>query len=62
MLFGTQEEFQKAVEEANEIPDSIDHMDKLALYGLFKTATVGKCNICMCSLQSQTPKRYIGCQ
>lgn len=33
------------MEEAKAIPDSIDHMDKLALYGLFKTATVGKCNI-----------------
>ncbi|KAG0604234.1 hypothetical protein M758_10G155400 [Ceratodon purpureus] len=40
-----EEEFQKAVQEAKDIPDSIDHMDKLTLYGLFKTATVGKCNI-----------------
>jgi diazepam-binding inhibitor (GABA receptor modulating acyl-CoA-binding protein) len=40
-----EEEFQKAVAEAKDIPDSIDHMDKLALYGLFKAATVGKCNI-----------------
>ena len=45
VLLGMQEEFQKAVAEAKDIPDSIDHMDKLALYGLFKTATVGKCNI-----------------
>jgi hypothetical protein len=43
-----QEEFQKAVAEAKDIPDSIDHMDKLALYGLFKAATVGKCNIGAC--------------
>lgn len=36
-----QEDFDVAAEEAKGLPDNVSNDDKLALYGLFKQATVG---------------------
>lgn len=38
------EAFNKAAEEAKTLPSSLSNEDKLALYGLFKQATVGDVN------------------
>ena len=37
----TQEDFDKAAEEAKGLPDGTSNDDKLSLYGLFKQGTVG---------------------
>jgi diazepam-binding inhibitor (GABA receptor modulating acyl-CoA-binding protein) len=39
-----QEDFDKAAEDAKTLPDNTSNDDKLALYGLFKQATVGDVN------------------
>lgn len=40
-----QEDFEKAAEDAKtQVPDKAANADKLALYGLFKQATVGDVN------------------
>mmetsp|Transcript_19050 Transcript_19050/g.56698 ORF Transcript_19050/g.56698 Transcript_19050/m.56698 type:complete len:88 (+) Transcript_19050:127-390(+) len=41
---GLQEDFDAAAAAAKELPGSIANDDKLALYGLFKQATVGDVN------------------
>lgn len=41
-----QEDFEKAAEEAKTLPADLPNEEKLALYGLFKQATVGDCNTC----------------
>ncbi|CAG9467757.1 unnamed protein product [Pedinophyceae sp. YPF-701] len=41
---GLKEDFEKAAAEAKELPANTSNEDKLALYGLFKQATVGDCN------------------
>ncbi|KAG6543558.1 hypothetical protein Mapa_015052 [Marchantia paleacea] len=38
------EDFEKATKDALTLPASTTDEDKLVLYGLFKTATVGKVN------------------
>jgi diazepam-binding inhibitor (GABA receptor modulating acyl-CoA-binding protein) len=38
---GLKEDFDKAAEEAKGLPDNTSNDDKLALYGLFKQASVG---------------------
>ena len=44
-LLALQEEFEKAAEDAKtQVPDKAANADKLALYGLFKQATVGDVN------------------
>lgn len=44
VCLGPQEDFDVAAEEAKTLPDSINNDDKLALYGLFKQATIGDVN------------------
>lgn len=39
-----QEEFEEYTEKAKTLPPSTTDSDKLILYGLYKQATVGKCN------------------
>ena len=41
VVITTQEDFNKAAEEAKALPDGTSNDDKLALYGLFKQGTVG---------------------
>eukprot|EP00894_Picocystis_sp_ML_P001369 jgi/Pico_ML_1/51886/g18.t1 len=38
------EDFEKAAEEAKTLPADLPNEEKLALYGLFKQATVGDCD------------------
>lgn len=45
----SQEDFDKAAEEAKSLPDSTTNDDKLILYGLFKQANVGDCDTSECS-------------
>ncbi|CAD6234742.1 GSCOCG00002079001-RA-CDS [Cotesia congregata] len=40
-----QEEFEKAAQEVKELASEPSNEDKLILYGLFKQATIGNCNI-----------------
>ncbi len=45
VLIITQEDFDKAADDAKtQVPDKAANADKLALYGLFKQATVGDVN------------------
>ncbi|KAJ2744668.1 Acyl-CoA-binding domain-containing protein 1 [Coemansia sp. BCRC 34301] len=44
-----QEDFDKAAKKAPTLPDSVTNVEKLALYGLFKQATVGE-------ITDKTPK------
>ena len=41
VAMATQEDFDKAAEEAKGLPDGTSNDDKLSLYGLFKQGTVG---------------------
>jgi len=42
---GLKEDFEAAAAAAKTLPSNVSNEDKLALYGLFKQATVGDCNI-----------------
>lgn len=39
-----QEDFEKAAEEAKQLPSSVTNDEKLELYALFKQATHGDCD------------------
>lgn len=41
---GLKEDFEKAAEEAKTLPSGVTDEDKLALYALFKQATIGDVN------------------